>query len=185
MCSHTCVHTRTHSHSPGLSLRCPARPCTQGGPFPSAVLIPAHSLLPGAHLINRAALRTHNHTLTLTRSPGPTRTGTDPRGNTFRSFTPDTLPAPVPASPLHGTPTGAAPAPGTSPPTPPASTFTRLPAAESSTSGRPAPQPVHTYGKLPEVAAFSSPSARGGPLSGYQEVNGECQGGGSSTLPVR
>lgn len=70
------------------------------------------------------------------------------------------------------------------PPHPPARSLGCLPQSPPP-PGRPAPQPVHTYGKLPEVAAFSSPSARGGPLSGYQEVNGECQGGGSSTLPVR
>lgn len=182
-----CAHTRvfTPSHTPthlGSQVSCML---IHRGPFPSPVLIHAHSRLPSAYLINKTALKTHNHTLTLTRSPCPQREPAQTLVETHSDLSHLTH-CPLLSQQAHSK----AHQPArlhllAHPPTP-------HPPARSlgcrrvlHLRGAPPPQPVHTYGKLPKVAAFSSPSARGGPLSGYQEVNGECQGGGSSTLPVR
>lgn len=182
MCSHTCAHTLTHSHSPGLAgvLTCSLTHGLSQATSHSRSLTPPQCI---PHPQNRLII-----TRSLSPAPlAPTLTGTDPRGNTIGSFTPDTLPPPVPASPP---PKAHQPArllhPLAHPPTPhPPARSLRLPQSPPPPR-RPAPQPVHTYGKLPKVAAFPPPPpARGGPLSGYQEVNGECPGGGSSTLPVR
>lgn len=167
--------TRAHSHT---------------WPFPSPVLthplIYLCTLLPKYIPHNRShssRLRvTHSQTLFQSHhAPKLTYTGVE----TSRAFTSDTRPPPAPTSPIPGTLTDATPPPCAPPLHPPTIHSYTPAAAESSTSGAPRPpQPAHTYGKLPKVAEPPSPSARGRPLSGYQEVNGECQEGGSSPLPV-
>nr|KAF6324963.1 hypothetical protein mMyoMyo1_008399 [Myotis myotis] len=132
------THVCSHPHTLPLTwvLRCPACSFTRGlsqAPF-SFMLAHSSQVHTSSTKPHSRLIITHSYTLPLP----PTRTGTDPRGNTFRSFTPDTLPPPVPASPLQGTPTGAAPPPCTSPHTPPASTLTRLPQSPPP-PGRPAP----------------------------------------------
>lgn len=191
MCSHP------HTFPLTWILRCPpisTHAHSHTSPFPSPVLTHAQiclpTILPKCIPINKVTLKTHNHThsqIHLHSHYAPTLTGSNPCGNTFRAFTPDTMPPPVPASPIPGTTTGVAPPPCTPPHPTHQHVHSYTPAAaESSTSGAPRPHNLRTpTGSCLKLPRLPSPSARGGPLSGYQEVKGECQEGGSSPLPVR
>lgn len=188
-----CAHTRvSHPHTLPLTwvVRCPHMLIQHGlsraqFSFMLTHSSQVHSSSTKSHsrlIITHSLLHAHSHA-----HLAPALTGIDPRGNTFRPFTPDTLPLlpqqahskahqPARLHLLAHPPT----------PHPPARSLVHSGCRRVLLlRGAPPPRPVHTYGKLPKVAAFPSPSARGGPLSGYQEVNGQCQGGGSSPQPVR
>lgn len=191
MCSHvfTPSHTPTHLSSQVSSH---AHTCSSHiWLFPSPVLTHAQiclrTILPKCIPINKVTLKTitlaHKYTLTVlphSRAATLVETRSEISHLTQRPLLPQQA-----QSQAH--PTGMAP-PLCTPPHPTHQhihSYTPA-AAESSTSRAPRPHNLSTpTGSCLKLLRLPSPSARRGPLSGYQEVKGECQEGGSSPLPVR
>lgn len=156
MCSHSvCSHTPTHL---GSRVSSHGHTCSHSHSWPFLSPVLTHFQICLCTILLKCIPHKQSHTQaseshSLTNSysnRAPTLPGSDPCGNTFGAFTRDTTPPPALASPIPGTPTAPAPPPCTpSHPTRQHIHSYTLAAAESATSGRPAPT---TCAHLREVA---------------------------------